>query len=73
LPAVLSGEIGAAGNSDNSYHVVSGVTCATLDGFVVTAGNADGNSSLAQVVAAGCTIFLQKQKPTRVIAMEAFA
>jgi predicted outer membrane repeat protein len=40
----LSGEIGAAGNSDNSYHVVTGATGATLDGFSITAGNANGNS-----------------------------
>ena len=39
----LSGDIGAAGNSDNSYHVVTGVTGATLDGFTITAGNANGN------------------------------
>ncbi len=39
---ILSGEIGAAGNSDNSYHVVTGATGATLDGFTITAGNANG-------------------------------
>jgi predicted outer membrane repeat protein len=38
----LSGDIGAAGNSDNSYHVVTGATGATLDGFTITAGNANG-------------------------------
>jgi fibronectin type 3 domain-containing protein len=40
---VLSGEIGASGSDDNSYHVVSarGVGSAVLDGFTVTAGNAD--------------------------------
>ncbi|RCR70623.1 putative Ig domain-containing protein [Larkinella punicea] len=42
----LSGEIGGAGNTDNSYHVVSNstgslTTSAVLDGFVITAGNAD--------------------------------
>ncbi|MGC1377452.1 MAG: choice-of-anchor Q domain-containing protein, partial [Anaerolineales bacterium] len=36
---ILSGEIGAAGNSDNSYHVVTGATGAILDGFTITAGN----------------------------------
>jgi predicted outer membrane repeat protein len=36
---VLSGEIGALGNSDNSYHVVTGATGAILDGFTITAGN----------------------------------
>lgn len=43
----LSGEIGGAGNSDNSYHVVNNSTesltnSAILDGFVITAGNANG-------------------------------
>jgi len=37
----LSGEIGVAGNTDNSYHVVTGATGATLDGFMITAGNAN--------------------------------
>ncbi len=41
---ILSGEIGAAGNSDNSYHVVTGANGATLDGFTITAGNANGIS-----------------------------
>ncbi len=43
---ILSGEIGAAGTSDNSYHVVtsSGANSTTvLDGFTVTAGNASGS------------------------------
>jgi predicted outer membrane repeat protein len=40
----LSGEIGAAGSTDNSYHVVKGATGATLDGFTITAGNSDGTN-----------------------------
>lgn len=42
---ILSGEIGAPDTSDNSYHVItaSGVgQTAVLDGFTITAGNADG-------------------------------
>jgi predicted outer membrane repeat protein len=42
--SILSGEIGAAGVDDNSYHVVtcSGVSGETvLDGFTITGGNAD--------------------------------
>ncbi|MBN2562350.1 MAG: hypothetical protein JXQ75_15605 [Phycisphaerae bacterium] len=43
---VLSGDIGTGGvASDNSYHVVTGNgvdSTAILDGFTVTAGNADG-------------------------------
>src|SRR6185436_3821247 len=30
------------GNNANSYHVVTGITGATLDGFTITAGYADG-------------------------------
>ena len=29
-------------NSENVYHVVTGATGATLDGFTITAGNANG-------------------------------
>ncbi len=43
----LSGEIGGAGNGDNSYHVIrnpSGLNAsALLDGFVITGGNANGS------------------------------
>jgi hypothetical protein len=39
---VLSGEIGDPGIVDNSYHVVVCATDATLDGFVISGGNADG-------------------------------
>ncbi|MES2774450.1 MAG: hypothetical protein V4722_09710 [Bacteroidota bacterium] len=46
----LSGEIGVAGISDNSYHVISngaGLTnTAILDGFVISDGNANGASGL---------------------------
>ena len=44
---ILSGEIGAAGIGDNSYHVVKGNSTdntARLDGFTVTGGNANDNS-----------------------------
>jgi hypothetical protein len=38
----LSGDIGTPGdNSDNSYHVVTGATGVTLDGFTIKAGNAN--------------------------------
>jgi len=50
---VLSGDLNGddtngGDNSDNSYHVVfaSGVTDATLDGFTITAGNANGASGV---------------------------
>ncbi len=41
----LSGEIGAAGIADNSYHVLRAGAMGNnsiLDGFTITAGNADG-------------------------------
>ncbi len=44
---ILSGEIGAPGNADNSYHVVTAQlvdSTAVLDGFTITAGNADGTT-----------------------------
>ncbi len=43
---ILSGNIGLRGDADNSYHVVTGSGAdsnAVLDGFTITAGNADGN------------------------------
>jgi len=45
---ILSGDIGVTGdNGDNSYHVVSGRSDidarATLDGFIITGGNANGD------------------------------
>ncbi|MHC5055677.1 MAG: choice-of-anchor Q domain-containing protein [Planctomycetota bacterium] len=40
-PTILSGEIGAAGTADNSYHVVTGADGGVLDGFTITAGNAN--------------------------------
>ena len=42
-PTILSGDIGKPNDpSDNSYHVVVGADGARLDGFVIEAGNADG-------------------------------
>ena len=42
----LSGEIGASGTADNSYHVVTADATVTvtgvIDGFTITAGNASG-------------------------------
>ena len=43
---ILSGDISKPGdNSDNSYHVVQGANDATIDGFTITGGNADGDTS----------------------------
>jgi predicted outer membrane repeat protein len=47
-PTILSGDIGVTGdNSENSYHVVYGTALSAttiLDGFTITAGNANSNS-----------------------------
>ncbi len=46
---ILSGDIGAERDgSDNVYHVVTGANNATIDGFTITEGNADGESLLTQ-------------------------
>ncbi|MEK8017547.1 MAG: choice-of-anchor Q domain-containing protein, partial [Candidatus Parabeggiatoa sp.] len=45
---ILSGEIGASGDSDNSFHVVtseSNDNTAVLNGFTITAGNANGSGT----------------------------
>ena len=64
----LSGEIGAAGTSDNSYHVVTGGETAgapdpftVLDGFTVTAGNANGGTDSD---ASGGGMFNEFSSPT---------
>ncbi|UCF44105.1 MAG: DUF4982 domain-containing protein [Planctomycetota bacterium] len=48
-PSVLSGDINVPdSNSDNSYHVVTGSGTepnAVLDGFIITAGNANGSGA----------------------------
>jgi hypothetical protein len=42
----LSGDVGVTGLiSDNSYHVVTGVTGGTIDGFTITAGYASGDNT----------------------------
>lgn len=43
---ILSGDIGTVGSiSDNSYHVVTGTTGGTIDGFRITKGNANNQTS----------------------------
>ena len=52
--SVLSGDIGAAGNStDNSYCVVMGVNNITLDGFTITGGNGNGTGTLETYTGGG--------------------
>ena len=48
-PTILSGDLngndsGFTNNGENSYHVVTGATGATLDGFTITGGNANGTA-----------------------------
>jgi predicted outer membrane repeat protein len=50
LSGDLNGDDGAnfANNGENSYHVVTGAIDAILDGVTITAGNANGDTALAQ-------------------------
>jgi hypothetical protein len=42
---ILSGDIGVVGDvNDNSYHVVTGATGATIEGFTISGGNANGGA-----------------------------
>ncbi len=53
---ILSGEIGAAGIADNSYHVVTGSGTdgtAILDGFKIVGGNADGSGGFQSDMGGG--------------------
>lgn len=67
----LSGELGAGGNADNAYHVVifSGdAGTATLNGFTVTGGNADGLAEItvnAKAISRGVAggIYLNSASP----------
>ena len=46
---ILSGDIGVSGDSsDNVYHVVTGTSGATIDGFTITGGRADGSDENAR-------------------------
>jgi hypothetical protein len=64
-PSILSGDIGAAGNSsDNSYHIIVANAVdasAVLDGFTITAGNAWANGSTS---VAGGGFFISAGAPT---------
>jgi hypothetical protein len=43
---VLSGDIGTPGDTtDNTYHVVTGASNATIDGFTITLGHANGTTT----------------------------
>ena len=42
----MSGDLDASGSltANDAYHVVTGISGATLDGFIVTGGNAVGSA-----------------------------
>ena len=65
-PTILSGDIGIVGNSDdNSYHVVTGSgtdETALLDGFTVTAGQANGSQNCP--LGCGGGLFNDQGSPT---------
>ena len=65
-PTILSGDIGIGGNSnDNSYHVVTGSNTdetALLDGFTITAGQANGSQNCP--LGCGGGVFNEQGSPT---------
>lgn len=60
----LSGEIGAGTTDDNSIHVVTGATGATLDGFTITAGNANAGSGPDYADSSGGGMYNSSSSPT---------
>ncbi|BAP54880.1 hypothetical protein THII_0583 [Thioploca ingrica] len=65
-PTILSGDIGVVGNpNDNSYHVVTGSgtdETALLDGFTITAGQANGSQNCP--LGCGGGLFNDQGSPT---------
>jgi predicted outer membrane repeat protein len=62
---ILSGDlnrddVGFSNNSENVYHVVTGANGATLDGFTISGGNADGSATNDR----GAGIYDQDSNPT---------
>jgi predicted outer membrane repeat protein len=74
---ILSGDVGAMGNnSDNSYHVVVGSntnTSAILDGFVITAGNANASVLVDTDKGGGMYSFIGSPSVRNVIFSENYA
>jgi predicted outer membrane repeat protein len=55
---ILSGEIGTPGIADNTFNVVTLENTATLDGFTITAGNANKESAEGEKTRCGGAIFI---------------
>jgi len=65
LSGDLSGDdVGFTNNSENVYHVVTGATGATLDGFSITAGNANDVGSGWPDTSCGGGMFSNSSSPT---------
>ncbi len=69
--SILSGEIGQSGQADNAYNVVylkNAGESTLIDGFVITAGNANGQANEAQKTRCGGGMFIDGEngssKPT---------
>lgn len=63
--STLSGEIGGVGTSDNSFHVVQAINVnasATLDGFLITAGQAVSGSPWDVTVSYGGGMYLDASR-----------
>jgi hypothetical protein len=68
---ILSGDlnnddVGFANNTENAYHVVAGATGATLDGFRITGGNANGSGCPGQACGAGVYNYASSPKLTNI-------
>ncbi|MGJ8716516.1 MAG: choice-of-anchor Q domain-containing protein [Maribacter stanieri] len=65
---ILSGDIDqnddSAGNSANAYHVVTGAEASFLDGFIITAGNADEDENDGDDYHSGGGLYNQNSSPT---------
>jgi predicted outer membrane repeat protein len=66
---ILSGDlngddVGFTNNSENVYHVVTGATGATLDGFTITAGNANVANVMDSAVVGGGMYNYLSSNPT---------
>ncbi len=69
-PVTLSGDLNGddgpnfANNTENSYHVVTGVTGATLDGVIISGGNANSGATCPSASCGGGMYNINGSRPT---------